>query len=262
MFGNKPGLIFKKLYLFLIGSDYVTDELSPGKNPRIMFYLYKNLCFLQYHSGMKQKLLLLITMIVWFSGISAQTDNLNDLLATAQAGLAGYLEKIPPGRESLYGFKTRDEFLKAKPGKPYQIFSLSEEFYNDTLLTDQKYMVPTGEWRISVTVNNKPVVMLTVAKMKGVYEVVGIGAAGLANELGDFEKKHSPGNSPGRILRVHPLNCDFVVSSPDNEDKRLKIYPLHSAKMVLDRKCRRNAPYRLPKALSVIKAKVNAGQTL
>lgn len=183
---------------------------------------------------MKTKLLFLLFFAFIAGNAFAQKDLVDEIKTTAQAGLEGYLEKIPVGQELFFGFKNRDEFKLAEIGMPFQVFTFNKEFFSDTILMDKNYLVTTGEWRVAVSVENDFRVMLTVAKMNGVWKAVGIGAATLAKELGEYEKEHSSTDQSGIILRVFQMDCDFLLTSPDSSYDNIKVYPLESAKIALN----------------------------
>jgi hypothetical protein len=201
---------------------------------------------------MKPKLFLVI--LISFSSLFsyAQGDKVKIFLDAASAGFKEYLEKIPNGQEPFYGFNNRNEFALAKIGKPYQIFTLSKDFFADTNLSDKEnYLVATEEWRVSINVNGESRILLTVAKMNGVYQTVGIGASALAKELGEFEKKYSSPNLEGKLLRVYQLECDLFITSA------FKVYPLTSAQIALGKTNKNMSSYSLLQALLVIKNNID-----
>ena len=206
---------------------------------------------------MKTKFLLILSLTLCVGNIFAQFDNnVKDILAAANSGYANYIEKIPKGDELKYGFKDRNEFALAKIGKPYQIFTLNKEFFSDSILANKNYITSSNEWRISINVNNEPRVLITVAKMNGVWKVVGIGASGLANELGEFEKLYRSPNQWGMILRVYQMKCDFYVTSSDNYSINFKVFPLTSAKMILNKTNKVYSFFTLPQLLSFVKNEI------
>jgi hypothetical protein len=188
--------------------------------------------------------------------VFAQEAIPKEISDAANSGYHQYLEKIPRGRESLYGFKNRDEFALAKIGKPYQIFLLTKEFYTVPIINNDNYLVPSDEWRVAVTVNNEYRVMVTVAKMNGRWETVGIGAAGLANDLGVFEKQHPSSARYGRILRVLQLDCEFLLIPPDPLQSGFKTYFLRSADIAFDQSQDDNTSYSLQQVLLMVKDKL------
>lgn len=195
-------------------------------------------------------------MLIASFGIKAQENNLQAILDTANSGYMNYLELIPSGQESFYGFTSRDEFAITKIGKPYQIYTLSQDFFADASLTDNKnYLIPTKEWRIPVTVNGENRTLVTVAVMNGKYTVVGIGGAGLSKELGEFEKNYPSANPEGKLLRVYQLECDFFLLPANSTTSEINAYPMASARMAFDKAdSKMTAPfYSLSQALLLLK---------
>jgi hypothetical protein len=124
--------------------------------------------------------------------------------------------------EEKYGFKSRKEFKTAGLGIPYQEYSLDRD-------------MPTGYWRMPVTVNNENRALLRLEKQNGKWTFSGFGAARLATELGFFEK-HLVTTRPswGRIVRDFEMQCDYIQFEPGSEDKlEGVIHPLESAARIM-----------------------------
>ena len=63
--------------------------------------------------------------------------------------------KIPFGQEHLFGFENRNEFSQSKIGVPFEVFTLTENFFDDEKIEEsENYFVSTGNWRVPVVVNN------------------------------------------------------------------------------------------------------------
>lgn len=175
--------------------------------------------------NMKTKLYLSWLLFFCTGVVSAQSHT--DILAIAQAGFRGYLEQIPPGQEPRYGFENREEIGKARLGKPYQVVTLTNEFLSDTeIIPGKNYLVPAGEWRVAVMVDNEPRVLVTLAEMDGKWEVVGMGAAALAKDIGKLEQVHASSELWGQILRVYPLKSDYLITTPDASSGQIQVCPL------------------------------------
>jgi len=91
--------------------------------------------------------------------------------------------------------------------------------------------------------------------MNGVWKVVGIGAAGLASELGTFEKKNPLINQNEMILRVLQLDCEFLLIPSDQGIKSFNAYFLKSATIVFDQPNDYQSSYPLNQVLTSIKNK-------
>lgn len=203
---------------------------------------------------MKIKLLFTILISLSLMDTYGQDEKINikDVVLAANKGLASYLEKIPKGKENWYGFKNRNEFAIAKLGKPYQITTLSKEFYTDKQLSSKNYVVPTGECRVPIIVNGQYRALLTVGFMNGVWKVVGLGAAGLAKDIGEFEKKYPSSNKSGTLLNIIDLQVDFILYTQNNSSD-LQAYPLSSARTAQFYSKEKNSLKTLSQILSVIK---------
>ncbi len=205
---------------------------------------------------MKIKLLFFILLVMAAWSVFAQADISKEITATANAGFENYLQKIPLGEESFFGFKTREEFANVKIDKPYQIYTLNADFFNDTSLSEKNYLLATNEWRVALSVDNEFRVILTIAKVQDTWQVVSIGAAALAKELDGFEKKHISVNTSGMILRIYQMDCDFILSSPDNSLNNIKVYLPESAKIALNKTNEADLSYTLQQVLVLAKTKI------
>ena len=204
---------------------------------------------------MKTKILILFCFVLITSVGYSQDPTVKEITEIANSGFRQYLEKIPPGRESNYGFKNREEFGIAQIGKPYQILLLKKEFYVDSVLKNTDYLVPGSEWRVVIKVNNENRACVTVAKMNGIWKVVGIGAAGLASELGSFEKRHPSAPQKGKIVRVLSLDCEFILLPIDSIGKDIQTYFLKSADLVFDQSPDKETLFPLQQTLLMVKNK-------
>jgi len=203
----------------------------------------------------KTNLILLIIVFLHSSVSYGQMNIKKDVLAAAEKGYVAYLEKIPLDKELLYGFNNRDEFTKVKLGKPYQLMTLSEDFFTDPTLKQKDYVVPSGEWRIPMIIDKEYRALLTVSNVDGNWKVVGLGATSLAKEMEVFEKKHPSKNQYGRILRVYQSVSDYMlISSEDAED--MDVIPLHSAKNSLAEDGMTFSSMKLKQALPLIKENI------
>ena len=116
-------------------------------------------------------LTIFITLIVLYTFAQNDSITVKEIIKVGNAGMKNYLEKIPVGNESLYGFNNRYEFENAVLSKPYQVVTVNKEFFNDNDITDKNYLMPTNEWRVPITLNGEYRVLLTVAKMNGELKI-------------------------------------------------------------------------------------------
>ena len=171
---------------------------------------------------MKKLLLTLLCLpIIVFGQQANQTKIVKN---TANIQLDDYLNKIPVGKEKLFGFNDRDEFMEAEIGNAYEVFTVNTKFFEaENLAIEDSYITTTNNWRVVILVNNEYRALLTVSKENNEWQVVKLGAKGLANELNDFSQEH-PQLINSKILRVFQLKADFIVTSQNI------IYPLTSGK--------------------------------
>ena len=205
---------------------------------------------------MKTNFILLIIVFLLSSVAYGQMNIMKDVLAAAEKDYVAYLEKIPTDKEPLYGFNSRDEFDRVKLGKPYQLMTLSEEFFSDPTLKNKDYLVPTGDWRVPLLIGKEYRALLTVSDFNGYWKAVGLGAASLARELEVFEKKHPSKKQYGKILRVYQSVCDYMLLSSDDDPAAMNVIPLKSAKNTLVENGKSFSSMKLKKALPVIKGNI------
>jgi len=182
---------------------------------------------------MKKILLLLFILCTIAMGSTGQTVNRQKMIKEAMNELQVWLKKIPGGNESGYGFTSRDEFSLATLGKPYQVFTLTHEFFNEEIQPGKNYLEATGEWRIPVMVNHENRAVITVYQNGNKWKIVELGARVLARELQEFERY--PGLSKNdnlRLLRIYQLQSDFLFADdPSLSPGEINLYPMHSAFM-------------------------------
>mgnify|MGYP000864413780 CR=1 FL=1 len=138
-----------------------------------------------------------------------------EVIARAQAGLPQWLARIADGLEDRYGFASRSEMERAVLGAPWQMWTIPGRDLADAAVAAPE-PVPLDEWRVPILCDGTARALLTVARTDGGdWEVVEIGAAGLAQELDRFEsdtKARQGGLSDARrvLLRLHASRLDFL----------------------------------------------------
>ena len=191
--------------------------------------------------------IILIFLIIGITNINAQTNQIGIISKAANAELSDYLNKIPVGQENMFGFTNRGEFSQAEIGDPYEVFTLSPEFFDTkNIIRNKTYIVSTENWRVPIIVNNQHRALLTVSKVNNQWSVVKLGAKGLAEELDMFNKNH-PSIHESKILRVFQLKGDFIVTSENI------VYPLTSARNGLLIDNSGNKGYSIYEILTLIK---------
>jgi len=192
------------------------------------------------------KKLLLILLCLPMIGFG----QLNIITKVANEELISFLQKIPVGQENMFGFTNRGEFSQAEIGDPYEVFTLSLEFFDTkNIIRNKTYIVSTENWRVPIIVNNQHRALLTVSKVNNQWSVVKLGAKALAEELDIFNKNH-PSINESNILRVFQLKSDFILTSEKI------VYPLTSAKQLLSIKGDKDISYSLYDILLLFKNKI------
>lgn len=151
------------------------------------------------------------------------------VLITAKEGLNKFLNRIPEGYESFYGFESREEFKDAKVETPILIYTLSLDFLGDNLNNFADYIQPTNDWKIPITVNGTPKLFLQVAKFNGSYNAVDLGGHELALEMYDLLNFYRLDNDV-YLLRLYQIASDLLLIVPkDKGISSAKVLPLSSA---------------------------------
>ena len=190
---------------------------------------------------------IILVLLISVSSLVAQTNKIEIISAVANRELSNYLNKIPLGQENMFGFNNRGEFSQAEIGIPYEMFTLNNEFFdNENIINNKDYIFSTNCWRVPIIVGNQYRALLTVSMFNREWNVVKIGAKGLAEELDFFNKNH-PAINELKILRVFQLKSDFILTSFD------EIYPLASAKNLLSIKSNNEVSYSLYNMLTLLK---------
>jgi hypothetical protein len=175
---------------------------------------------------MFKKIILFIILLPLMVGAAMAASPDQAVVIAAQQRVSYFLEKIPLGQESQYGFKSRNEFRLVAIGQPYRMVKLNEDFYSAKKLTDKNYLSASDEWRVPVSVNGDDRILLTVIKSADSYQVVDMGGVKLAKELQQLKNAH-PGNLKNYILRVYSTPMDFFVASASVETlNQGMVYPM------------------------------------
>jgi len=92
---------------------------------------------------------------------------------------------------------------------------------------------PTGQWRFVVRLGSRPVGLVTVDQVKGQWQAVSYGGAGLAEDVDAKMRQHgTPDRSNLRFVRIFQAHSDFLeVVSP--ADGHARLAPLVSARVSL-----------------------------
>ena len=162
---------------------------------------------------------------------AAQPDNKDTILLAAKKELLETLNKIPIGKENLYGFNNRDEFNNASVGQLFKVYNINSKGSVESL-----HLLTYNEYRLPVLVGNEYRALLTIALIDGEWQIVDFGAVNLAKDIGNYVNQIHPNKEDeGIFLRIYGINCDFIASKKKDESvDNCKYYPLQSAKNYLN----------------------------
>lgn len=146
------------------------------------------------------------------------------IMQVALKGLNHWLSVIPAGSELDYGFSSRAEFAYAKIGEPVRMYGFKLE-------TRPEYspILALNNWNVPVEVDGSYRTFLYVRATEDEVDVVGIGAAALAREIGEIRQR---GSSAKGLLRVYTLGADFIIDSSElriDPNPDIFVFPLRSA---------------------------------
>lgn len=170
------------------------------------------------------------------SGQDSDVDKKKLISDVAKKELVDMVKLIPFGREKNYGFTGKDEFKLATLGEPMLVYTFADSFFNNSSFNEKESLVSTRQWRFPVIVDGDFRALLTVANCDGKWKAVDFGATVLAQELGSFETDE--GKSQNKmLLRCYQKKCDFIVTRERSGTiSGGKIFPLHSARLLISRK--------------------------
>ncbi|HEY3447017.1 MAG TPA: hypothetical protein VGK67_11665 [Myxococcales bacterium] len=145
------------------------------------------------------------------AGASLASDEAADAVAAANSGLRLFLDRIPEGQRAGYGFASREEIDRAQLGAPYRVWTADPARVESGAQGES--LRATREWRFPVTVDGQYRALLTVGSIHGgALQAVDLGAAGLAQELGQHEKERRiPAQAERVLLRLYQLRADLVA---------------------------------------------------
>jgi len=121
----------------------------------------------------------------------------NDLVGYVEEHYSQILERIPLGKENLYGFENREMFQNCEVGTPIKMLRIKNE--NEIEITN--------EWRVPLLFNGNPLTLLTVLDSGQNYEIVNIGGNILAKLIDNY---NSDGKKISYMLRDFRNKTDYV----------------------------------------------------
>ncbi len=135
--------------------------------------------------------------------------------AAAESGLARFLaEVIPPSELVNFGFAPGEETASARVGEPWLLHTITPAALRsataETVVAD--LVAPTGIWHFPVILGGAARCLVTVERVEGGWEAVGIGMAPLAGELDKISRQwpKSGGYTP-KLVAVYQAAAYFFT---------------------------------------------------
>jgi len=195
---------------------------------------------------MNIRILLVLSILVLglssFGGApTSETGDLAAVLKAARLGLPVFLKELPEDQRPHFGMFKPEDIFKAEPGLPFPVYTLDPKDLR-TLSAPSilgSILKETGDWYVPILVDREWRLLLTVSKMEGKWQAVGISESELAAEIGMFQSRWPglaeaaavPRESGMKFLRVFQASADFMyVLAPGREF----LWPFQSGLRALD----------------------------
>ncbi len=160
-----------------------------------------------------------------------QSRDLVVVANAAQVQVRSFLDRIPVGMESRYGFKDRSEFQRTKIGTVYPMYTIHPDDLRSGEL-GMKAVRALGSYRVMLMVDGSARALLTVEKVEGAWKAVDFGATKLAKELDRVHRGlrvNEAGNPVVGLVRLYQLKCDLLLLDAGQSRSDLHLFPLESA---------------------------------
>lgn len=172
-----------------------------------------------------KKLFIVLLLLLSFICITAfilngfrENDFYSDIKRTAKDALPEFLNYIPEGFESQYGFNSRNEFSMADIGNVYEVYTISTDFLSMPGTDLKLFVKPIEQFRVEVIVNNEVRTFVNVSKVNDKYKVVDLGGAELSKEFERILKDARDVNPRRIIFRLFQAECDFLATTSNFEN--------------------------------------------
>jgi hypothetical protein len=158
-----------------------------------------------------------------------------DVLYESQKQLRLFLEKIPHGSETKFGFNNREEFDIAIVQNPYNVVLPNDYFYTDNILdTSKTYIYHSNYWEIPISVNGKFCCLLSGKFTNDEFSVFSIGGSSVAMSINNLNARSENGKGTNYILNLAEQRKLYLISSNSKGDfrssKGIEICYNHNAK--------------------------------
>ena len=142
-----------------------------------------------------------------------------EAVTAAAAGLVRYLCEIPPQELVNFGFAAGEATAGAAIGDPWSLYAITPDALSATTSETEvaDLITPTGLWYFPVILSGRPRCIITVDRMDGRWEAVGIGMAPLAGELDKIARQwpKTGGYTPQLVAVYQAAAYFFTVPEKD-----------------------------------------------
>ena len=169
--------------------------------------------------------------------------------------LAYFLNKIPNGMESEYGFQNREDFQKAKLLNPMNIIFPTSEYYENELVDSTKRnLYSSNNWKIPIEADNKVCCFLQGILNGNTFKVTSIGGNDVAQMFNNFRINNSNTDKIHYDIILFPTIKKMYLIQNDN---RLDNYQSEIIPMDESRECNANAEQKLFETILECKVYIN-----
>jgi hypothetical protein len=142
-----------------------------------------------------------------------------EVIRAAREGLPRFLEAVPRGQIEKFGFAPDDRIELARPGVPFLLYTITPAALSSGKDSIGSLISPTGKWYFPVMLGGEAKSVLTVDRMDGSWQAVGLGKAALARELQEILRRwpRAKGYDP-RLVVVYQAASYFFTVPQEGDD--------------------------------------------
>jgi len=140
---------------------------------------------------------IIFTFIFCAYGFLFAQDMQDELIRHVEENYSNILERIPLGKEKLFGFENRDIFNQCEIGNPIRLLKI----------VNGSEIEITNEWRVPVLINNQYITLLRVIELEQTYEIVDMGGRVLAEIIGNHNNENE---KISFMLRDYKTRTDYI----------------------------------------------------
>jgi hypothetical protein len=145
--------------------------------------------------------------------------------------LSNRLMALPSPGTHIFAVQDYQQLRNARIGQGFEVYLIDPQ----ALLSGQSIRASayaSHEWRFVVTVENRPVGLITVAPVHGQWKMVSAGASEIAAEIAQVTA-HYGSQAQLRFLRSQQGVADLIEVSAAGSDRAPRYVPLLSARVML-----------------------------